>query len=203
MDYDERTENLIHQLRVEHQDYEVDVLGGSFLILRVNELAAALLNSSPRALRFMDYRMAIRMRFSGQYVSPCERINSGVRSIREVRMFPGTWIWLDVIYRGIFDERGDVLMIRMVGRDVTELIEAQHQVIMLISAILSDREREVMALLFARKTRKEIAASMGITVNTVDSYRARIMGKLGLKTVDEAVSAMSTIRDAWERFSRR
>ncbi len=60
-----------------------------------------------------------------------------------------------------------------------------------------------MALLFAGKTRKEIAASMGITVNTVDSYRARIMGKLGLKTVDEAVSAMSTIRDAWERFSRR
>jgi hypothetical protein len=29
------------------------------------------------------------------------------------------------------------------------------------------------------------------------------MAKLGIKTVDDALSAMATLRDAWERFSRR
>jgi hypothetical protein len=28
------------------------------------------------------------------------------------------------------------------------------------------------------------------------------MAKLGIKTVDDALSAMATLRDAWERFSR-
>jgi hypothetical protein len=38
----------------------------------------------------------------------------------------------------------------------------------------------------------------------VDFYHSgRIMAKLGIKTVDDALSAMATLRDAWERFSRR
>jgi PAS domain S-box-containing protein len=46
---------------------------------------------------------------------------------------------------------------------------------------LSAREREVLAVVVAGRTSKEIAAELGISPATVDTYRSRIMQKLGVE----------------------
>ncbi len=46
---------------------------------------------------------------------------------------------------------------------------------------LSEREREVLTLLAYGHTGKEIAAKLGITQTSVDTYRGRISDKLGIK----------------------
>jgi len=47
--------------------------------------------------------------------------------------------------------------------------------------VLSRREIEVLRLLALGYTNKQIAAQLFLSVKTVESYRARIVGKLGLK----------------------
>ena len=52
---------------------------------------------------------------------------------------------------------------------------------------LSDRERDVLHLLALGHTNQEIAGKLFISVRTVDSHRAHIMGKLRLETRAELV----------------
>lgn len=52
---------------------------------------------------------------------------------------------------------------------------------------LSDREREVLELLAKGFTNQEIAAQLFLSVKTIETYRARIAGKLGLRTRAELV----------------
>jgi two-component system, NarL family, invasion response regulator UvrY len=52
----------------------------------------------------------------------------------------------------------------------------------LLHEALSDREFEVFKLLAAGKSPTEIAALMYLSIKTVSTYRARILGKTGLKT---------------------
>ena len=47
-------------------------------------------------------------------------------------------------------------------------------------AMLSEREREVWVLLAEGHTNQAIADRLGLSVKTVESYRARLMQKLGL-----------------------
>jgi DNA-binding NarL/FixJ family response regulator len=47
---------------------------------------------------------------------------------------------------------------------------------------LSDREREVLIEVARGHTNQQIADRVGLSVKTVESYRARMMHKLGLKT---------------------
>lgn len=49
-------------------------------------------------------------------------------------------------------------------------------------AILSDREQEVLQLVALGHTSKEIADQLTLSAKTVDTYRARGMEKLGLRT---------------------
>jgi len=55
------------------------------------------------------------------------------------------------------------------------------------TAALSPREREVIRLIALGKTGKEIALSMGLSPRTVETYRERLMGKLGVHTVADVV----------------
>ena len=47
---------------------------------------------------------------------------------------------------------------------------------------LTEREREVLALIGEGKTNSEIAQSLGISQKTVDKHRASLMQKLGITT---------------------
>jgi DNA-binding NarL/FixJ family response regulator len=52
---------------------------------------------------------------------------------------------------------------------------------------LTKREREVVRLLAEGKSNKEIAPLLNISVKTVETYRARVMGKLNLHSVAHLV----------------
>lgn len=58
---------------------------------------------------------------------------------------------------------------------------------------LSDREREVLRLLADGRTKKEIAADLGLSLHTVDNYVRRIYGKLHVNNLGGAVAR--AIRD--------
>lgn len=49
-------------------------------------------------------------------------------------------------------------------------------------ALLSPREREVFERLARGQTQREVAEALGLSVKTVETYRARIGDKLGLKS---------------------
>ena len=53
--------------------------------------------------------------------------------------------------------------------------------------ILSDREFEVLRLLAQGNKVKEIAESLGLSVNTISSYRTRILEKLNKKSTAELI----------------
>lgn len=53
--------------------------------------------------------------------------------------------------------------------------------------ILTPREREVVALVAAGKTTREIAAELGISLKTVETHRQRVMQKLGFHKAAEVV----------------
>jgi DNA-binding NarL/FixJ family response regulator len=54
-------------------------------------------------------------------------------------------------------------------------------------SVLTSREREIVQLLAEGKTNKEVAASLGISVRTVEAHRAAIMSKLGIDSLAELV----------------
>ena len=52
-------------------------------------------------------------------------------------------------------------------------------------AILTAREREVMQMIAAGRSTKEIAGALHLSVKTVESHRKQIMDKLGIRSVAE------------------
>jgi PAS domain S-box-containing protein len=75
--------------------------------------------------------------------------------------------------------------------DVREEDLADHagQVARSQIALMSQREREVLAGLLNGGTNKTIARTLGISPRTVEIHRARVMERLGAQTVPEAVMA--------------
>lgn len=53
---------------------------------------------------------------------------------------------------------------------------------------LSHREREVLSLVVAGKVNKVIARMLGISHKTVEAHRARVISKLGVKSISELMS---------------
>lgn len=53
--------------------------------------------------------------------------------------------------------------------------------------LLTQREREVMALVVAGKLNKQIADELNISMKTVEAHRARVMEKMGVRTLAELV----------------
>jgi DNA-binding NarL/FixJ family response regulator len=53
--------------------------------------------------------------------------------------------------------------------------------------LLTPREREIVQLLAEGKANKEVATALEISVKTAETHRARIMAKLGLRSIGELV----------------
>lgn len=70
-----------------------------------------------------------------------------------------------------------VLLGDLIGRKDSDDPRQKHR-----QDVLSRRETEVLQLVALGYTNKQIAARLFLSVKTVESYRARIMGKLGLKS---------------------
>jgi two-component system response regulator FixJ len=88
------------------------------------------------------------------------------------------------------------------GRDDRdrEIADAAHRI-----SMLSRREREVLDALVAGHPNKTIAFDLGISVRTVEVHRARMMDRLGIRQLAEAVRLAVLARlvrgDGWD--SRR
>jgi RNA polymerase sigma factor (sigma-70 family) len=52
---------------------------------------------------------------------------------------------------------------------------------------LSERERETLQLVAEGKTSAEIALALGLSPKSVETYRSRLMKKLGVKTIPALV----------------
>lgn len=55
---------------------------------------------------------------------------------------------------------------------------------------LTQREREVLNLVVAGKLNKQIADTLDISMKTVEAHRARVMDKMGVRTLAELVRAV-------------
>jgi two-component system response regulator NreC len=52
---------------------------------------------------------------------------------------------------------------------------------------LSSREREVLFLLCEGSTNKQMAEALNLSTRTIEAYRAKLMRKLGLRSLPELV----------------
>ncbi len=59
--------------------------------------------------------------------------------------------------------------------------------------LLTLREREVMQLVVAGKLNKQIADTLDISMKTVEAHRARVMEKMGVRTLAELVKVVMTL----------
>jgi FixJ family two-component response regulator len=58
---------------------------------------------------------------------------------------------------------------------------------------LTQREREVMHLVVAGKLNKQVADQLDISMKTVEAHRARVMEKMGVRTLAELVKAVMSV----------
>lgn len=58
---------------------------------------------------------------------------------------------------------------------------------------LTQREREVMQLVVTGKLNKQIADELEISMKTVEAHRARVMEKMGVRTLADLVTAVMTV----------
>jgi two-component system response regulator DctR len=58
-------------------------------------------------------------------------------------------------------------------------------------ALLSEREREVMALMVVGKLNKQIAGDLNIAIRTVEVHRARVLEKMGVRNAVELAALVS------------
>ena len=60
---------------------------------------------------------------------------------------------------------------------------------------LTQRENEVMKLVVKGKLNKQIADELDISMKTVEAHRARVMEKMGVRTLAELVKAVMSVND--------
>jgi len=66
-------------------------------------------------------------------------------------------------------------------------------------AHLTPREREVMELLLAGKTSKEIATTLGVSVRTVEGHRRMVLSKTNVSSAAQLVRAVLSVRKSTPR----
>jgi RNA polymerase sigma factor (sigma-70 family) len=66
---------------------------------------------------------------------------------------------------------------------------AEHETVRALYATLTQREREVMALVVRGLPNKQIAAQLGTSVKTIKVHRSRVMEKMQVRSVADLVRA--------------
>lgn len=66
--------------------------------------------------------------------------------------------------------------------DAKVAVAFDHEVVVRTTLTLSERERDVLIALARGRTYKDIAEQFGVGVRTVETYRRRVVEKLGLRT---------------------
>jgi len=74
-------------------------------------------------------------------------------------------------------------------------VTTEHAVEMQRLAHLTPREREVMELLIAGETSKEIAVAMNISVRTVEGHRREVFSKMNVSSAAQLVRTVMSIRE--------
>ena len=121
------------------------------------------------------------------FVSGRADVPKAVRAVREGA--------IDFIEKP-FDYRRVVDLVReCLARDTqARAARGQRQEVLSRLAQLTQREREVMDLVVAGCTNREIGEQLAISVKTVEAHRARIMEKLAVGSVAELVQAVVAAR---------
>ena len=78
-------------------------------------------------------------------------------------------------------------------------VTTERAVVMRRLAHLTPREREVMDLLIAGKTSKEIAVSMNVSVRTVEGHRRMVLSKMNVSSAAQLVRTVLGVREADSR----
>jgi two-component system response regulator FixJ len=76
------------------------------------------------------------------------------------------------------------------------MVTTERAVVIERLARLTPREREVMELLVAGKTSKEIAAAMNVSVRTVEGHRRMVLSKMHVTSAAHLVRTVLSVRDA-------
>ena len=83
---------------------------------------------------------------------------------------------------------------RALSMDCQQSAQRQHDEALLHHArLLSPREFEVMHLVVEGKLNKQIADDLNISMKTVEAHRARVMEKMGAKTLADLVKVSLTL----------
>ena len=75
-------------------------------------------------------------------------------------------------------------------------VTTERTVVMNRLAHLTPREREVMELLVAAKTSKEIAVAMNVSVRTVEGHRRMVFSKMNVSSAAQLVRTVLSAREA-------
>jgi DNA-binding NarL/FixJ family response regulator len=84
------------------------------------------------------------------------------------------------------------------GESVNEAAAAEPPPRM--AAVLSAREQEIVRMIVAGRTSREIATELGITKSSVDTYRARVSRKLGADSRAELFERVASLGEAAEEI---
>ncbi|MGL6072197.1 response regulator transcription factor [Craterilacuibacter sp.] len=96
---------------------------------------------------------------------------------------------IDFLEKPFDDERLMALVFQCLERDeVQRKAYRQTLDIRTAQASLTEREREVMALVLSGKLNKQIADELAISMKTVEVHRSRVFDKMGVKSAVELAS---------------
>jgi PAS domain S-box-containing protein len=147
-------------------------------IVRANRAFSAVLGYTPADLRGRSMAEISEGIDEEALVRDLLASKASVAADRRYRHRDGGTLWARERASARFDQRGKL-------RYVVTRIDHLSDVDPLVE--LSSREREVLELVVAGRRSKQIAKQLGVSVGTVDTYRARLMLKLGLEDLPSLV----------------
>jgi PAS domain S-box-containing protein len=144
-------------------------------VFRANDALARILGYAPADLRGIPLSDIAEGDDHAALVKKLKEGAAEVSSDRRYRVRGGSWRWARqhaTLRRIAGGERYVVIFVDALGDDHEHPLQR-----------LSERERQVLELVVAGRTSKEIAARLHLAPSSVDTYRSRVMQKLGIDDV--------------------